>query len=361
MTGVRKTADTEAAKAAAVEAFLKGTKGEVRLLSDGGLDVEVLPTGTLSLDAALGVGGFPKGRIIEIYGPEHSGKTSVCLDLVGAVQASGGYAAFIDAEHALDPAWAQTFGVTKEKTAIYQPSSGEQGLDMAIDMCKSGAFDIIIIDSVAALTPQAELDGEMGDNLVGTHARMMSKALRKITGVASQTNTTVVFINQIREKIGGYGNPETTTGGKALRFYSSVRLEVRSPASNQLKKGTEVYGQTIKVAVKKNKVAAPFVTCEFDLIYGKGIDKVGCVLDAAEAAGAVIRPKGSSKYTLASTGEVLPATGKDNVKAWLGENDAVREQLIAAVYEKLKGEAEVFADEDPLEDEFEDWDPAAAG
>ena len=352
----KKTAASEQARAAALEKFLRDSKGEAMLLADAAMDVDAIATGVLSLDVALGVGGVPKGRIIELYGPEHSGKTSVCLAIAGAVHNAGGMVGFIDAEHALDPKWAETFGVTRDRVVINQPMSGEDGLDMAINMAASGAFDLIIVDSVAALVPQAEIDGEMHDQLVGVHARMMSKAMRKMTAIASESNTTVMFINQIREKIGGYGNPETTTGGKALKFYASVRLEVRSPAGNRLKNGTDVYGQTIRVKVVKNKVASPFVECEFDLIFGEGIDKVGCVLSAAESCGAVTRPKGSSKYTIATTGEQIPATGKDNVKAYLAQDAEMRNELVEAVYAAINGlEKTVVEDgsEDMTDEEIE--------
>ena len=306
-------------------------KGSIMKLSDTvNTSIDVIPTGCLTLDYALGIGGVPKGRIIEIYGPESSGKTTVSLHILAEAQKQGGAAAFIDAEHALDPQYAEKLGVKVEDIYISQPDTGEQALDICEALVRSGAIDIIVIDSVAALTPKAEIDGEMGDNFIGSHARLMSQALRKLTGIINKSNTCVIFINQLRDKIGViYGSPETTTGGKALKFYSSIRMDVRK--ADVIKDGSEIIGNKTKIKIVKNKMAPPFKTAEFDILYGVGIDKVGCLVDMA--VNADIIQKSGSWY---SYNENRIGQGRDSVKAFLAENEELYNEINKQVLEKLK-------------------------
>ena len=303
-------------------------KGSIMKLSESAsASIDVIPTGCLTLDHALGIGGVPKGRIIEIYGPESSGKTTVSLHILAEAQKMGGAAAFIDAEHALDPQYAQKLGVDVDNLYISQPDTGEQALDICEALVRSGAMDVIVIDSVAALTPKAEIDGEMGDNFIGSHARLMSQALRKLTGVINKSNTCVVFINQLRDKIGViYGNPETTTGGKALKFYSSVRLDVRK--TDVIKDGSEIIGNKTKIKVVKNKMAPPFKVAEFDILYGVGIDKEGCVIDMAVASDVIQKSGSWYSYNDTKIGQ-----GRDAVKRYLGENHEIFEEVSNKVRE----------------------------
>ena len=304
-------------------------KGAVMKLGDQGanLNIEAIPTGSLSLDIALGVGGIPRGRIVEIYGPESSGKTTVALHMVAEVQKRGGIAGFIDAEHALDPVYAKNIGVDIDNLYISQPDSGEQALEITETMVRSGAIDIIIVDSVAALVPKAEIDGEMGDSHVGLQARMMSQACRKLTAAISKTNCVVVFINQLREKVGVmFGNPETTTGGRALKFYASVRLDVRRIES--LKQGGEVIGNHTRVRVVKNKVAPPFKEAEFDIMFGKGISREADILDLAANLGII--NKSGARYSY--LGEKI-GQGRANAKQYLSQNPEVMSEVESKVRE----------------------------
>ena len=297
-------------------------KGSIMKLGDNKhLKVDVVSSGVLSLDIALGVGGYPKGRIIEIYGPESSGKTTFALQAIAEHQKLGGRAAFIDAEHALDPVYAEKLGVNIDELLLSQPDTGEQALEICDALVKSEAISIIVIDSVAALVPQAEIDGEMGDSHVGLQARLMSQALRKLNGTISKTNTTVIFINQLREKVGVmFGNPETTTGGRALKFYASVRLEIRR--SEQLKMGDGVVGNKTAVKIVKNKVAPPFKTCVVDIMYGEGVSREGEIIDLAAEAGVIDKTGAWYSYN----GEKL-GQGKENVKLLLKENEALKNEL----------------------------------
>ena len=289
--------------------------------------VEAIPTGSLSLDMALGVGGIPKGRIIEIYGPESSGKTTVALHIVAEVQKRGGIAGYIDAEHALDPVYAQNLGVDINNLYISQPNDGEEALEIAETMVRSGAVDIIIVDSVAALVPKAEIEGEMGDSHVGLQARLMSQALRKLTGSIGKTKCSVVFINQLREKIGVmYGNPETTTGGRALKFYASVRIEIRK--ADVIKQGDTIIGNRTKVKIVKNKVAPPFKTVEFDIMYGKGISKIGDILDLAAELDVIHKSGSWYSYKEDRIGQ-----GRENAKKYLTENPEICAEVEKAVRE----------------------------
>ena len=302
-------------------------KGSVMKLGDNSanMNVETVPTGSLSLDIALGLGGLPKGRIIEVYGPESSGKTTVALHCVAEVQKRGGIAGFIDAEHALDPVYARNIGVDIDNLYISQPDCGEQALEITETMVRSGAVDIVVVDSVAALVPKAEIDGDMGDSHVGLQARLMSQALRKLTAVISKSNCIVIFINQLREKVGVmFGNPETTTGGRALKFYSSVRLDVRRTES--LKQGGEIVGNHVRVKVVKNKIAPPFREAEFDIMFGQGISREGDVLDLAVNAGIVNKSGAWYAYEGDKIGQ-----GRENAKTYIHENPAFLDMLEAKV------------------------------
>jgi len=302
-------------------------KGSIMKLGDSSaqMNVETIPTGSLSLDIALGLGGLPKGRIIEIYGPESSGKTTVALHAVAEVQRRGGIAGFIDAEHALDPAYAKNIGVDIDNLYISQPDCGEQALEITETMVRSGAVDIVIVDSVAALVPKAEIDGDMGDSHVGLQARLMSQALRKLTAVISKSNCIVIFINQLREKVGVmFGNPETTTGGRALKFYASVRMDVRRIES--LKQGGEVIGNRTRVKIVKNKVAPPFREAEFDIMFGQGISKEGDILDLAADTGVINKSGAWYAYNGEKIGQ-----GRENAKNYLKENPMIADEVEAKV------------------------------
>ncbi len=293
-------------------------------------NIEVIPTGCLPLDMALGIGGLPKGRIIEIYGPEASGKTTVTLHVIAQVQKMGGTAAFIDAEQALDPVYAKNLGINLDELYISQPDSGEQALDILDYLVRSSAVDLVVVDSVAALTPRAELEGDMGDSHMGVQARLMSQCLRKIIATGNKSNTCVIFINQLRDKIGVmFGNPETTTGGKALKFYSSVRLDVRKV--DQVKDGSEIIGSKTRVKVVKNKVAPPFKQAEFEIIFGKGICNSGCVLDMAVTNGYIEKSGSWFSYNGEKIGQ-----GRENAKLYLENHPDIMESLEAKIKEKLK-------------------------
>ena len=307
--------------------FGKGTV--MKLGENAHMNVEAVPTGSLTLDLALGIGGVPKGRIVEIFGPESSGKTTVALHIAAEVQKLGGEAAFIDAEHALDPVYAKALGVNIDNLIVSQPDSGEQALEITDALVRSGAIDVVVVDSVAALVPQQEIDGDMGSSHVGLQARLMSQALRKLSGSISKTNCVVIFINQLREKVGVmYGNPETTTGGRALKFYASVRIDVRKVEN--LKQGDEVFGNRVKCKVVKNKVAPPFRVAEFDIIYGKGISKAGEIIDVAIELG-IIQKSGS---WFSYNGEKV-AQGKENTKKAIAENESLMKELEEKI--KLRG------------------------
>ena len=305
-------------------------KGSIMKLGDTSshMNIETVPTGCLSLDIALGLGGVPKGRIIEVYGPESSGKTTVALHMVAEVQKRGGIAGFIDAEHALDPVYAKNIGVDIDNLYISQPDNGEQALEITETMVRSGAVDIIIVDSVAALVPKAEIEGDMGDSHVGLQARLMSQALRKLTAVVSKTNCIVVFINQLREKVGVmFGNPETTTGGRALKFYASVRLDVRR--IDGIKSAGEAIGNRTRIKVVKNKIAPPFKEAEFDIMYGKGISREGDILDLASDQNIVIKSGAWFAYNDEKIGQ-----GRENAKQWLAEHPDIMAQIEEQVREK---------------------------
>ncbi len=315
-------------------------KGSImRLGENTHLDVEAISTGSLSLDLALGIGGIPKGRIIEIYGPESSGKTTVALHVVAEVQKNGGVAAFIDAEHALDPKYSSALGVNVDELIVSQPDTGEQALDIAEHLVRSGAVDVIVVDSVAALVPKQEIEGEMGDSHMGLQARLMSQALRKLSGIINKSNCTMIFINQLRQKIGViYGNPETTTGGNALKFYASVRIDIRRVET--LKAGTEMIGNRTRAKIVKNKVAPPFKTAEFDIMYGKGISRIGDILDIG--ANLDIVTKGGSWY---SYNDTKIGQGRDNAKNYLLENPDIANEIEMKIRAKVAGDSTLIETE----------------
>ena len=335
----------EAALAQIDRAFGKGSV--MRLGSKSKIEVEAIPTGSLGLDIALGIGGLPKGRVVEIYGPESSGKTTLALHVVAEVQKAGGTAAFVDAEHALDPQYARKLGVNLDDLLVSQPDTGEQALEITDTLVRSGAVDVIVIDSVAALTPRAEIEGEMGDSLPGLQARLMSQALRKLTASISKSGTLVIFINQIRMKIGVmYGSPETTTGGNALKFYASVRLDIRRTGSVKIR--DEIVGNNVRVKVVKNKVAPPFREVEFDIMYGEGISKLGEIIDLGVKAGVI--DKSGSWF---SFGDQRIGQGRDNVREFLKANPDIALQIENAV----RGKSEIIEEEllvGPSEDSDED-------
>ena len=335
MAGKKEVETKDAKKAQALNDAIKQIekqfgKGSVMKLGDrAAVDVAVIPTGSLTLDMALGIGGYPKGRIIEIYGPESSGKTTLTLHAIAEVQKQGGTAAFIDAEHAIDPVYAKNLGVNIDELILSQPDSGEQGLEIAETLVRSGAIDLVVVDSVAALVPQVELDGEMADQQMGLQARLMSKALRKLSGVMNKTDCTIIFINQLREKIGVmFGNPETTTGGRALKFYSSVRVEIRR--SEVIKNGTEIVGNKVNIKVVKNKVAPPFKSTQVDIIYGKGISRDGEVLDLAVDKDIVDKSGAWYAYKGDKIGQ-----GRENAKRYLVEHPDIMNEITEAIKASL--------------------------
>ena len=306
-------------------------KGSIMRMSSAEVaDVQVIPTGSITLDMALGVGGYPKGRVIEIYGPESSGKTTLAIHAIAEAQKAGGIAAFIDAEHAFDSSYAQQLGVDVDNLLISQPDNGEQALEIADSLIRSSAIDIIVIDSVAALTPKAEIEGDLGDSHVGLQARLMSQALRKLTAITSKSKTCIIFINQLREKVGVmFGNPEVTAGGKALKFYASVRIDVRK--ADALKEGGEAYGNHTKAKIVKNKVAPPFKTAEFDIIYGKGISNEGCILDLGVDYGFIQKSGAWYSYN----GEKF-AQGRDKAVDYLANNPEIRDEVRAKIMEAFQ-------------------------
>ncbi len=308
-----------------------GKGAVIRMGERASRDIQVIPTGCLDLDMALGVGGLPRGRVVEIYGPESSGKTTVALHVVAEAQKMGGVAAFIDAEHALDPVYARKLGVDVDQLYVSQPDTGEQALEICEALVRSGAIDIVVIDSVAALVPKAEIDGEMGDSFVGLQARLMSQALRKLTGIVNKTNSTCIFINQLREKVGVmYGNPETTPGGRALKFYASVRIDIRR--GEQLKDGTTVVGNRTKAKIVKNKVAPPFRTAEFDILYGEGISKEGSLLDNAVALDIIHKSGAWFSY-----GDQRIGQGRENTRKFLKDNPETAAEIDKLVRAELMG------------------------
>ena len=327
-------------------------KGAVMKLGENThANVQVIPTGCLTLDAALGVGGIPRGRIVEIFGPESSGKTTVALHIVAEAQKMGGIAAFVDAEHALDPVYAKKLGVDIDELYVSQPDTGEQALEIVEALVRSGALDVIVIDSVAALVPKQEIDGEMGGSFVGLQARLMSQALRKLTGTISKTGCVAIFINQLREKVGVmYGNPETTPGGRALKFYSSVRLDVRR--GEQLKSGSEVVGNHTKVKVVKNKVAPPFRTAEFDIVYGEGISREGTLLDIAVEKDIIHKSGAWFSYKEQRIGQ-----GRENTRLYLRDHPEVTDEIDGILRAELFQNPAALADQVPLEPEEEDNEP----
>lgn len=353
------------AKRKALEQTLAALKkefgqGAVMMLGDkSAMQVDAIPTGCLDLDIALGVGGLPRGRIVEIFGPESSGKTTVALQVVAQIQKRGGTAAFIDAEHALDPAYAKKLGVNIDELYVSQPNCGEEALEIAEALLRSGAIDIVVVDSVAALVPRAEIDGEMGESHVGVQARLMSQAMRKLTGVVAKTGAVAIFINQIREKVGVmYGSPETTPGGRALKFYASIRLDVRK--GEALKNGTEIVGNRTKIKVVKNKVAPPFRACEVDMIFGEGISREGSILDHAVEDDIIMKSGAWFSYR-----DQRIAQGRDNARKFLKEHPEITDEIEAILRDKMAQDAVPAADEDvpemdlDMEDEDEGADDEA--
>ncbi len=323
-------------------------KGAVMRLGENlKMDVDAIPTGILPLDIATGIGGLPRGRIVEVFGPESSGKTTVCLHMIASAQKNGGEVAFIDAEHALDPVYAKNIGVDIDTLLVSQPDTGEQALQITEALVRSNAIDVIVIDSVAALTPRQEIEGDMGDSHMGLHARLMSQALRKLTSLISKSNTIVIFINQLREKVGiMFGNPETTTGGRALKFYSSMRIDVRRVET--IKNGGEAIGNKTKVKIVKNKVAPPFKEAEFDIIYGEGVSKSACILDMAVKFDLVEKSGAWYNYNDDRIGQ-----GKENAKKYLSDNPEIMDILEEQIREKMKAETMVDPDERIFDDEEE--------
>jgi len=342
--------DIDSAEVDALESFLslmsKEKPNQVLRLNDSSkTNIAVVPTGAISLDVAIGAGGFPRGKIIELFGPEGSGKTTVALSVAANIQKSGGNVGFIDAEHGLNRELCANVGIDPSKFVVNQPDSGEDAIDMVESMIKSGAFSAIIVDSVAAMVPKAEIDGEVDQVFMGLHARLMSRFMRRVASLANESNVMLILINQVRANLGAYGAPDTTTGGKAIKFYSSLRVEVKTTSSKKITKGNDVVGHTVIATVKKNRLGAPFKTAEFDIIYGKGIDGSGSLLDVAELTGVVIRS--GAYYTNAKTGErfseidhegrLRAVVGKDAVKKLIREDDSLRKFLEDSVYESLAG------------------------
>ena len=344
--GTEKKRALDIALAGIEKQFGKGAV--IRMGERASRDIQVIPTGCLDLDMALGVGGLPRGRVIEIYGPESSGKTTVALHVVAEAQKMGGVAAFIDAEHALDPVYARKLGVDVDQLYVSQPDTGEQALEICEALVRSGAIDIVVIDSVAALVPKAEIDGEMGDSFVGLQARLMSQALRKLTGIVNKTNSTCIFINQLREKVGVmYGNPETTPGGRALKFYASVRIDIRR--GEQLKDGSTVVGNRTKAKIVKNKVAPPFRTAEFDILYGEGISKEGSLLDNAVALDIIHKSGAWFSY-----GDQRIGQGRENTRKYLKENPEIAAEIDKLVRAELMGKNAPAVTEENDEDNAPD-------
>ena len=354
-TGISKNDNKKKALETALSQIEKkyGEGAIMRLGEGNALNIEAIPTGSIALDAATGIGGFPKGRIIEIYGPESSGKTTLALHAVAEAQKAGGEAAFVDAEHALDPIYAHNLGVDVDSLLVSQPDDGEQALEIVEQLARSGALDIIVVDSVAALVPRAEIDGEMGDSHMGAHARLMSQAMRKLAGVISKSNTIIIFINQLREKVGVvFGNPETTTGGRALKFYASIRMDVRRTESLKGTNG-EFIGSHTKVKIVKNKVAPPFKTAEFDIMFGEGISRESELVDMAVSMD--IMKKSGAWF---SYGETRVGQGRENTKQYLRDNPEIANEIEAKIREKIE-ESRNKTDDFDGEDEIIAYKPVA--
>lgn len=336
-----RAAVNEEARAAAFDGFLKEMEkeipGGISTLANpaSALKIDVIPTGAISVDVALGCGGIPRGRITEMFGVEGGGKSTLALSTAARCTQEGGRVGWVDAENALNPEYVKAIGVIPERFVPYQPMSGEDAIDMVEKMVGSGGFDMVVVDSVAALVPEAELDGDLNSQQPGQHARLMSRFMRRSVGMVGATNTALVLINQVRTNLGQYGAPEVSTGGKAIKFYSSVRLDVRSSPSKKIERGGKAVGQQVKVTVRKNRCGAPFREAEFDLYFGVGVDASGSVLDAAEAAGVLEHPKGSQVYTEVATGERLTG-GKERVKERIAEDEVLRERLIGATYDAIR-------------------------